>query len=164
MPASWNSATWLFWRTWRRGKGRETLNSSPSPEATLSLQAASLLRLVWWWGKDSNLRSRWRQIYSLLPLAAREPHLIVKYLNGAGTKSRTRDLLITSQLLYQLSYAGIKCCAFYGDFTGYATKKLHVLHYRSCFIQKVSFFPFSAVKGVKIYSKTPLLHVCLGTT
>ncbi len=34
------------------------------------------------------------------------------YLNGAGTKSRTRDLLITSQLLYQLSYAGIKCCAF----------------------------------------------------
>ena len=27
---------------------------------------------------------------------------------GAGTKSRTRDLLITSQLLYQLSYAGVK--------------------------------------------------------
>src|SRR5690554_768361 len=26
--------------------------------------------------------------------------------NGAGTRSRTRDLLITSQLLYQLSYAG----------------------------------------------------------
>ena len=26
--------------------------------------------------------------------------------NGAGTKSRTRDLLITSQLLYQLSYTG----------------------------------------------------------
>ena len=28
-------------------------------------------------------------------------------LNGADTKSRTRDLLITSQLLYQLSYVGI---------------------------------------------------------
>ncbi len=28
-------------------------------------------------------------------------------LYGAGTKSRTRDLLITSQLLYQLSYTGI---------------------------------------------------------
>ena len=28
----------------------------------------------WWWGKDSNLRSLRRQIYSLLPLAAREPH------------------------------------------------------------------------------------------
>ena len=26
--------------------------------------------------------------------------------DGAGTRSRTRDLLITSQLLYQLSYAG----------------------------------------------------------
>ncbi len=27
--------------------------------------------------------------------------------DGADTKSRTRDLLITSQLLYQLSYVGI---------------------------------------------------------
>ncbi len=27
-------------------------------------------------------------------------------LYGAGTKSRTRDPLITNQLLYQLSYAG----------------------------------------------------------
>ena len=26
--------------------------------------------------------------------------------DGAGTRSRTRDLLITSQLLYQLSYTG----------------------------------------------------------
>lgn len=42
-------------------------------------------------------------------------------IDGAGTKSRTRDLLITSQLLYQLSYTGaglhyiesgqsVKCC------------------------------------------------------
>ncbi len=31
--------------------------------------------------------------------------LIAKY--GAGTMSRTRDLLITSQLLYHLSYAGL---------------------------------------------------------
>ena len=27
-------------------------------------------------------------------------------LNGAGTKIRTRDLMITNQLLYQLSYTG----------------------------------------------------------
>ena len=27
--------------------------------------------------------------------------------NGAGDRSRTHDLLITSQLLYQLSYTGI---------------------------------------------------------
>ncbi len=29
---------------------------------------------------------------------------------GAGTKIRTRDLLITNQLLYQLSYAGTCAC------------------------------------------------------
>ena len=34
------------------------------------------------------------------------PNLEALVLFGAGTKSRTRDLLITSQLLYQLSYAG----------------------------------------------------------
>ena len=28
-------------------------------------------------------------------------------LTGADTKIRTRDLLITNQLLYQLSYAGV---------------------------------------------------------
>ena len=31
---------------------------------------------------------------------------LVLELFGAGTMSRTRDLLITNQLLYQLSYAG----------------------------------------------------------
>ena len=30
----------------------------------------------------------------------------MKRLYGAGTRNRTRDLLITSQLLYQLSYTG----------------------------------------------------------
>ncbi|CAI8999202.1 hypothetical protein EMIT0196MI5_90159 [Pseudomonas sp. IT-196MI5] len=29
------------------------------------------------------------------------------FLNGAGTRNRTRDLLITSQLLYHLSYTGV---------------------------------------------------------
>ena len=33
--------------------------------------------------------------------------LRVELENGAGTKIRTRDLLITNQLLYQLSYTGI---------------------------------------------------------
>lgn len=113
----------------------------------------------WWRGVDSNHRRQSRQIYSLIPLATREPlraneaaycpredtscqhrnnNIPLKFhdlhnltqashdlaLNfkrikkpgenflgfsinyGAGTKSRTRDLLITSQLLYQLSYAG----------------------------------------------------------
>ena len=34
-------------------------------------------------------------------------------LIGAGTKSRTRDPLITSQLLYQLSYTGKERCVYY---------------------------------------------------
>ena len=45
---------------------------------------------------DSNHRSRRRQIYSLLPLTAREPNHI-----GAGERNRTFNLLITSQLLYR---------------------------------------------------------------
>ena len=32
--------------------------------------------------------------------------LLFNHLSGADTRSRTRDLLITSQLLYQLSYVG----------------------------------------------------------
>ena len=71
-----------------------------------------------------------RQIYSLIPLATREPLLResafsnsdplvstcffnentklqqkASIKSGAGDRSRTYDLLITSQLLYQLSYA-----------------------------------------------------------
>ena len=40
-----------------------------------------------------------RQIYSLIPLATREPLLNF----GADYRNRTGDLLITSQLLYLLS-------------------------------------------------------------
>ena len=81
----------------------------------------------WWRGKDSNLRRQSRQIYSLIPLTAREPLQKERYfllrmnmnvniftlidsiycIDGAGTRNRTQDLLITSQLLYQLSYASI---------------------------------------------------------
>ena len=71
-----------------------------------------------WREKDSNLRSLRRQIYSLIPLTARESLHIFglfgrlyfqKYQAihpiGAGDGTRTRNLLITNQLLYQLSYA-----------------------------------------------------------
>lgn len=51
-------------------------------------------------------------VCSLWPLGNPTRFFYCLNLNGAGTKSRTRDLLITSQLLYQLSYAGIKCSAF----------------------------------------------------
>jgi hypothetical protein len=43
-------------------------NTAPSWRASRSPQGKD-----WWRGKDSNLRRLSRQIYSLLPLAAREP-------------------------------------------------------------------------------------------
>jgi hypothetical protein len=46
-----------------------------------------------------------RQIYSLIPLATREP-LPRNLEPKADGRNRTDDLLITSQLLYQLSYIG----------------------------------------------------------
>jgi hypothetical protein len=38
-----------------------------------ALQTSSPLQNSWWRGEDSNLRRQSRQIYSLIPLAAREP-------------------------------------------------------------------------------------------
>ena len=63
--------------------------------------------LIWWGKVDSNHRSYKQQIYSLSPLATREfPHMKFAFLCGAGRRTRTPDLLITNQLLYQLSYTG----------------------------------------------------------
>ena len=64
--------------------------------------------LVWWGMVDSNHRRHSQQIYSLSPLATREiPHMkLLCRLLGAGRRTRTPDLLITNQLLYQLSYTG----------------------------------------------------------
>ena len=41
-------------------------------------------RKLWWWEKDSNLRRHSRQIYSLIPLTAREPHQNFRAPLGAG--------------------------------------------------------------------------------
>ena len=64
--------------------------------------------LFWWGMVDSNHRRHSQQIYSLSPLATREiPHIQLSCrLLGAGRRTRTPDLLITNQLLYQLSYTG----------------------------------------------------------
>ena len=37
----------------------------------------------------------------------REKILVTHYIYGATERSRTADLLITNQLLYQLSYGGV---------------------------------------------------------
>ena len=46
----------------------------------------------WWWGEDSNLRRLRRQIYSLFPLAAREPHLLI--IVNFGRKPANRAIII----------------------------------------------------------------------
>ena len=66
------------------------------------------LRPTWWRRMDSNHRRQSQQIYSLSPLAT-WVLLHMKFRGnakegGAGGRIRTPDLLITNQLLYQLSY------------------------------------------------------------
>ena len=73
---------------------------------------------IWWGMVDSNHRRRCQQIYSLPPLATREfPHLKCLLVGGAGRRIRTPDLLITNQLLYQLSYTSISISAVYSNRT-----------------------------------------------
>ena len=57
---------------------------------------------------DSNLRRRCQQIYSLPPLATRESIQIILVHHRADDRTRTDNLLITNQLLCQLSHIGIK--------------------------------------------------------
>ena len=66
---------------------------------------------LWWAEVDSNHRSRRRQIYSLIHLAALESARIAvqRHCCGAGDWTRTHNLLITNQLLCQLSYTGMWC-------------------------------------------------------
>ena len=80
-----------------------------SPTSCQLLHPASfqIKKKNWWRGVDSNHRRQCQQIYSLLPLATREPlHMLLAV--GADDGTRTRNLLITNQLLCQLSYASGK--------------------------------------------------------
>ena len=55
---------------------------------------------------DSNHRSNLQQIYSLSPLATRESIHMKLLLHKADDRTRTDNLLITNQLLCQLSHIG----------------------------------------------------------
>ena len=71
---------------------------------------------AWWEEVDSNYRSRRRQIYSLIHLAALESSRVLlnwrrlRVGSGAGDWNRTHNLLITNQLLCQLSYTSMGWC------------------------------------------------------
>ncbi len=62
----------------RAGRWSGKRDSNPRPSAwkadALPTELFPRGRRRWWWGKDSNLRRHRRQIYSLFPLTAREPH------------------------------------------------------------------------------------------
>ena len=67
----------------------------------------------WWTGVDSNHRKRSCQIYSLIPLATREPDHILSLWSrrsGAGDGIWTRSLLITNQLLYRWATPAKRWC------------------------------------------------------
>ena len=89
---------------------------STYPHQIKSTNHLTVIGTFWWGMVDSNHRRRCQQIYSLSPLATREiPH--IQYGIGAGGRIRTPDLLITNQLLYQLSYTSISISAAYSNRT-----------------------------------------------
>ena len=63
--------------------------------------------------------------------------------SGAATRLRTRDLLITSQLLYQLSYSGIKCRGYSIDFSDFGLVSIfEKFFYTNWSMQHVGALPF----------------------
>ena len=62
-----------------------------------------LIYISWWRGEDSNLRRRSRQIYSLIPLATREPLHENRTLFGKETPVSTTKLQSKQIFLLRLS-------------------------------------------------------------
>ena len=87
----------LIYKDFRSGAGNRTWTCkyvrTHEPESCAS--ANSAIPAFWWAGVDSNHRSLWRQIYSLLPLATREPTHAIDCQGTSpvlGEKSWWRDL------------------------------------------------------------------------
>ena|GEM_PF-1166487 len=91
--------------------GRRVSNPQPPawkagalPIELLPLDFLTMSTIATLWGQvDSNHRSRRQQIYSLSHLAT----LVYPQKKRAEEGTRTPDLLITNQWLYQLSYFGL---------------------------------------------------------
>ena len=86
-------------RAWGRSKSgsRGEINECTTAEESARCQQKSpcsgkgffVVLLMWWRGKDSNLRRQSRQIYSLIPLTAREPlHGVLQIENARDKLSR----------------------------------------------------------------------------
>src|SRR6185503_9891288 len=60
----------------KNGAGNGTRTRDPKLGRLALYQLSYSRTQKWWRGKDSNLRRHRRQIYSLLPLATREPLLV----------------------------------------------------------------------------------------
>ena len=86
-----------------RWSGRRDSNSRPSPWQGDALPLSHFRISNWWRRVDSNHCRRSQRIYSPPPLATRAS--LEVFNCGAGGGNRTPNLLITNQLLYQLSYA-----------------------------------------------------------
>ena len=111
-----------------------------NPPEQKNIERTQMCLLDIWWGMvDSNHRRRCQQIYSLSPLATREiPHI---QFVGAGRRIRTPDLLITNQLLYQLSYTSAST-----NSKDYISKGRPICqHFYSDFFEIFLWFDFSAL-------------------
>ena len=90
-----------------------TVIHRPSVNITFTTRKKTPVKVSFWWTEvDSNHRSLRRQIYSLIHLAALESVRFARCSDascGAGDWTRTHNLLITNQLLCQLSYTGAWC-------------------------------------------------------
>ena len=91
--SNWKSISFRKFQAQRRYEiPSQTCNEATHVSGIGSVYSKKRQRLLpfwnqkWWWKMDSNHRSRWQQIYSLPPLAAREFHHSVI---GAGRGSRT---------------------------------------------------------------------------
>ncbi len=82
-----------------------------TPGLLETFDAYHFCSFIWWREEDSNLRSRPTTDLQSVPFghSGIPPGKIGAFISGgAGDGTRTRNLLITSQLLYQLSYASVK--------------------------------------------------------
>lgn len=117
MPMAFSPSTIERWRPWQNLNAKERKREQIYFQSTRNTQAVHTSGTQSEPGeaRTGKRRGGTRQSGAGLgyspsqpPETTKPPHFCGGFvLYGAGTRSRTRDLLITSQLLYQLSYTGV---------------------------------------------------------